>query len=218
MKKQILIISILGIVMIGFLLITLNSNSQNGILFESSYVEVDSAYPGENPQNNGIEGGDEDVEPKIPKDYAKEMVYVDIGGEVINPGVFKVGADARIGHVIDLAGGLTEYANTRGINQALRVHDELSIWVPHIDDEIILNTSSGSTAINNSTPVDDGLISINNASSVQLQTLSGIGPALADNIIAYREEFGPFTSIDELLNVNRIGERLLEGIRAFIKL
>ncbi|MEX0723434.1 MAG: helix-hairpin-helix domain-containing protein [Gracilimonas sp.] len=62
------------------------------------------------------------------------------------------------------------------------------------------------------------LININTAGSAQLQTLDGIGPAYADNIIQYREANGGFDSIDELLNVKGIGPVRLENIRPFIKI
>jgi|AntRauTorckE6833_2_1112554.scaffolds.fasta_scaffold00158_21 comEA protein len=72
-----------------------------------------------------------------------------------------------------------------------------------------------------SDPIDQppiALININTAGSAQLQTLNGIGPAYAENILQYRESNGGFDSIDELLNVKGIGQKRLENIRPYIKI
>lgn len=72
--------------------------------------------------------------------------------------------------------------------------------------------------ISSSDPETRGLININTASSAELQSLDGIGPAYAQNIIEYREANGGFDSIDELINVRGIGEKRLENIRPYITL
>ena len=67
-----------------------------------------------------------------------------------------------------------------------------------------------------SEPTESKIININTASSEQLQTLPGIGPVIADRIVAYRSEFGLFESVGELMNVSGIGEKKLEAIWDFV--
>jgi len=61
-----------------------------------------------------------------------------------------------------------------------------------------------------------GKINLNTATAEQLETLPGIGPALAERILAYREAYGPFTAVEDLLRVSGIGEKTLESIRDYI--
>lgn len=147
-----------------------------------------------------------------------QFIFVDVQGEVYAPGVFEVPADVRVGYLINLAGGLTRYANTRSLNQASRVHDEMVIFVAHIDDEVIVIDQSNAGGNTQATSAeDDGLISLSRATSTELQSLPGIGPALSANIVAYRESHGDFSTVDELVNVPGIGVRLLENVREFVK-
>ena len=63
------------------------------------------------------------------------------------------------------------------------------------------------------TPEPPALVDLNTATAEELETLSGIGPAMAQRIIEYREEYGPFSSVDELLDVSGIGEATLDALR-----
>jgi len=212
MKNQILILISLTIVAIGFFLLINNSSSNSGTLFEAE-TEILRA--------DGIGYEDEDMvvrvetEEKIPNQHG--MVFVDVQGEVVNPGVFEVDHDVRVGYLITLAGGVTDDANMRGLNQAARIYDEMVIFVPHIDDvqELAIGTD---VSDENSSGVDEsGLISLSTASALELQSLPGIGPTLSANIIARREMNGAFLSIDELINVDGIGAGTVENIREFVK-
>lgn len=137
-------------------------------------------------------------------------VFVDIKGEVVNQGVYEVNLDSRVKDVIEDAGGFTENADLKQVNLALRVEDEMVIYVPSIEEDI-----EGTITDNEA---NDGKISLNKATVKELQTLNGIGPAKAAAIIAYREEFGPFKEINELIVVSGIGEKSLEKIKEQLKL
>lgn len=141
----------------------------------------------------------------------KKNIFVDIGGQVRKPGVYTMEDGARLFEVIEKAGGLTENAFTAQINQAELVSDGQKIWIPSKEEA---ETSGNQTEIPNasspggaSAQPGDGKININTADSAALQEISGIGPATAEKIIAYRTENGAFQTIEDLKNVKGIGEK-----------
>ena len=206
MKKQVLILVGIIVLVIGFFYFTRTSNSQQGIIFEAEREEVpeDGFSNGDDGMNLAVE-----TEKRVENDL-RMTVFVDVQGEVMTPGVFEVSADVRVGYLIDLAGGLTMYANVRGLNQAARIYDEMVIFVPHIDDQIVSSDTGGAV-------INDGLISLSTASAIELQSLPGIGPALSANIIEHRNANGAFQTIDELLNVAGIGQGVFNNVREFIR-
>lgn len=136
-------------------------------------------------------------------------LIVDVKGEVMQPGVYEAEDESRVNDVILLAGGFTEEADVFPVNLAQRVHDEMTITVPKLGEEGISVTSvSGSS---NSEVTDK--IRINSATQTEIEKLSGIGPAKAQAIIAYREEHGLFSTVEDLLNISGIGEKTLENMR-----
>ena len=211
-KKQALILVGIVIFVSGFFLLTRNSNSNSGTLFESEIevLEIDEIdYEVHNPVN-GVEAKEFEI-------AQKGMVFVDVQGEVVSPGVFEVDRTVRVGYLIDLAGGLTDYASLRGLNRAARIYDEMVIFVSHVDDvsAMVSGIDDSNENADGSTP--SGLISLSSASALELQTLPGIGPTLSANIIDHRETNGPFSSIDELANVAGIGVLTVENIREYVK-
>lgn len=165
-------------------------------------------------------------ENKTHTDYARgedldQYIYVHICGEVKKPQVYKVKKNARLTHVIEQAGGLTEKAAGEYINQARFVIDGEKIYVPSIKEVKEMNliekdydiamkeqeTSSQSSSLR---------ININTASLEELMTLTGIGEAKANSIIAYRELNGLFQSIDEVKNIEGIKDGVFNKIRDLI--
>ncbi len=142
----------------------------------------------------------------------ESYTIVDVKGEVNEPGVYHVEHDSRIDDVISLAGGFTEDADELQVNQAQKVHDEMVIYVPTVDEtgEITEVTSSAS--------VNETGIRVNYATKEEIMELPGIGPSKADAIIQYREEHGSFSSEDDLLEVSGIGEKTLDSLREFIQI
>ncbi|MFK5884069.1 MAG: helix-hairpin-helix domain-containing protein [Candidatus Izemoplasma sp.] len=130
-------------------------------------------------------------------------IYIDIKGEVNNPGVYKVSSDYRLFQVVNLAGGLTSKADTLAINLSQKIRDELAIYIPSIDDEY------ASIVV---TDVKEGLIDINGANKELLETLPGIGPATAEAILEYRST-NIFITIEDIMNVPGIGEATYNDIK-----
>lgn len=142
-------------------------------------------------------------------------IYVEIKGSIAQPNVYQVAADARINDLVKLAGGLTKDADSRQINLAQPLQDGMSIYVPKKGEDLLVQEQTGSPATSSAIG-EAGVpnkINLNQADATQLQQVSGIGPKKAADIIDYRQKDGPFKSVDELTNVNGIGEKTLANIR-----
>ncbi len=153
------------------------------------------------------------------------FIMVDVKGAVKNPGVYKLDADSRVIDAILLAGGYAKSAQSRQINHAQKLQDEMVIYVPRKGEETeeVLNIADqSSTSVPSTqnggesakTPSD--LVNINTADEAGLTTLNGVGPAKAQAIIAYRTENGPFKTIQDLKNVTGIGEKTFESLKDFL--
>lgn len=136
-------------------------------------------------------------------------IYVDIKGAVAHPGVYKLETDSRLFQVVQKAGGLLHNADDLAINLSQTLSDEMVIYVPLEGEDYPLITDVIEDENN-------GIVNINLANQVELETLPGIGPSTALSIIAYRDEFGQFESVEELLNVSGIGEQTLADIKDYI--
>ena len=141
------------------------------------------------------------------------VLVVHISGEVVSPGVFELSQGARVWDAVIAAGGLTPYADQNAINLARLLSDEDHIIVFSIKDNMP-PAVSGNAAQNQ---VADNRININTATNQELQALSGVGPVIAGNIISHREARGGFATIEEIMNVSGIGERIFDNIRDRIR-
>lgn len=144
-----------------------------------------------------------------------DKIYVEIKGSVAQPNVYQVAADARINDLVKLAGGLTKDADSRQINLAQPLQDGMSIYVPKKGEDLLVQEQTD-PPVTSSAIGEAGVpnkINLNQADATQLQQVSGIGPKKAADIIDYRQKDGPFKSVDELTNVNGIGEKTLANIR-----
>ncbi len=151
-------------------------------------------------------------------------IYVQVAGAVARPGVYEVSPEARAFQVIQKAGGFTADADQQSVALAATLSDGCRIYVPRTGE-----SPPGGVAVpqEQSIPVPSGTggssgaaqpVSINSAGLEQFDSLPGVGPATAQNIITYREANGPFTSIEELTDVPGIGPAKLEQIRPLVVL
>jgi competence protein ComEA len=138
-------------------------------------------------------------------------ITVQVEGAVNHPGTVSLPAGARLDEAIAAAGGLTDDADVSRLFLAARVGDGERIIIPR--REIATSASGGTPA---DAQMGVGKLDLNTATAEQLQELPGIGAVLAQRIVAYRDEHGPFTSIDELDNVEGIGPSLLEKLRPLV--
>jgi competence protein ComEA len=136
---------------------------------------------------------------------APRRVYVHVAGAVRRPGLIRVPAGSRIATALERAGGPLRKAELSGVNLAAKVEDGQQVVVPSHAAE----PASGST----STPAAAGKLSLATATQAELEEIDGIGPTLAGRILEYRTEQGGVTSIEELSEVEGIGEKRLETLR-----
>lgn len=150
------------------------------------------------------------------KSSSAAEVYVDVDGAVVRPGVYRLKDGARVSQAIDAAGGLTAEADVTGLNRASKVADGQKIYVPKVGEQQTVSADGGADggAVLASGANDvAGLVNINTASAAELQTLSGIGPSMAQSIIDERTKNGAFASVDDLMRVSGIGEKKLANIK-----
>jgi competence protein ComEA len=134
-------------------------------------------------------------------------IIVDVAGEVAQPGVYEFAEGDRVIDAIERAGGQLPKADLSLLNLAAPLTDGTQILVPKAGPPGAV-VPGGGTAGSSA-----GLININAASATELETLSGIGEVLAATIVEYREQNGPFASVDDLMDVSGIGPATLEEIR-----
>jgi competence protein ComEA len=130
------------------------------------------------------------------------LVVVHVAGAVRSPGVYALDDTARVIDALAAAGGAAPDADVDQLNLAALVVDGLQIRVPVIGE--VLAAPVGGVA---SGPVD-----LNRASAAELETLPGVGPSIAAAIVAFRDESGPFLTVDDLLEVPGIGPAKLAGL------
>lgn len=133
-------------------------------------------------------------------------LYVHVLGAVEKPGLYVLDLDARLVDALAAAGGTTPDADLTAVNLARVLEDGEQVVVPAAG-------AAGGAPGSAAPPPGDDRIDLNAADQAALETLPRIGPALAERIIAWREENGRFTSVDDLLAVPGIGEKLLAGLR-----
>ncbi len=134
------------------------------------------------------------------------ILFVHVAGEVRAPGLYELHQGARIADAIAAAGGPTRKADVDAVNLADVVADAMKVEVP-ARGEAVTPTSSMSAS---------PLIDLNSADVMTLEQIPGIGPVRAAAIVQHRDERGPFTSIDQLLEVSGIGPATLESIRSYV--
>ena len=155
---------------------------------------------------------DDADEPSAKSSSAAE-VYVDVDGAVVKPGVYRLKDGARVSQAIDAAGGLTAEADVTVLNRASKITDGQKIYVPTVGEQQTAAAVGSSASTTPGTGSSSGLVNINTASAAELQTLSGIGPSMAQSIIDERTQNGAFASVDDLMRVSGIGEKKLAKIK-----
>ncbi|QLL23893.1 ComEA family DNA-binding protein [Actinobacteria bacterium IMCC25003] len=128
-----------------------------------------------------------------------QTLMVDVAGAVVNPGVYSLPLNARVVEAIKAAGGLKKGADTSDINQARILKDGEQIYVYPA-------AISGNGGISRPAIRKNGPIMINRATVKDFESLDGIGPVLANRIVAFRKTNGPFSAIEDLLKVPGIGQ------------
>ncbi|MFF8092004.1 helix-hairpin-helix domain-containing protein [Streptomyces sp. NPDC016675] len=155
-------------------------------------------------------------------------IVVDVGGKVRKPGVHRLPAGSRVADALRAAGGVRPGAGTDGLNRARFLVDgeQVVVGAPVPGTGTVPGgTVPGGSGGAGGSAVAGGLagagpvapVSLNTATADQLDTLPGVGPVLAQHIIDYRTRHGGFRSVDELREVNGIGERRFADLRNLVR-
>jgi competence protein ComEA len=138
-------------------------------------------------------------------------IVVHITGAVPRPGVYALPQGARVQDAISAAGGFLAEAEKGGINLARALEDGEQLDIPFVEGYSPVIPTLAIVA-----PPATEVININTATTLQLDTLPGIGPTTAQKIVEYREQNGPFLSIEDIVNVPGIGPATYEDIKDLI--
>ena len=137
------------------------------------------------------------------------VIFVDIKGEVKNPGVYQMKVGDRVKDALDAAGGLTAEADSQKVNLAQRVEDQMVIVVPKVGEEV----TEIPAGVMSQEAAKEGKVNINTATVEELKTLKGVGEKKAEAIIEYRKKNGSFKTKEDLMKVRGIGKKLFESFQ-----
>lgn len=148
-------------------------------------------------------------------------VAVHVTGQVAAPGVYRLTPPAMVQDALAAAGGATTAADLQRLNLAAPVADGMQIWVPGVDDEppsVVGPTgpAAGTNLGGERSGEEPAVVDLNAATAADLERLPGVGPATAAAILAHRDQHGPFSSVDGLIDVRGIGPAKLEAIRSLV--
>lgn len=175
------------------------TNEEQNISYEGNYSNDIS--------NNNAQTTTEE----IVQEGNDSLILVDIKGAVMRPGVYEAREGERVTDILDKAGGVTEEGDIDAINLALKLTDEMIIYVPKEGEVEEGNLASGQADVTGSS--QEQLVNINTATEVELETLPGIGPSKAAAIIEYRETNGKFTTIEDMKEISGIGDKIFEKLK-----
>lgn len=139
-------------------------------------------------------------------------IFVHVGGAVRRPGLYGLPQGARVDDAVRAAGGTLEDADLDALNLAARVKDGEKVLVPTEQGEA--EAQAGAAEAGGA--AQGGLMNLNTATVADLETLPGIGPALAQRILDYRERNGGFRAVEDLLEVPGIGAKKFEELREHV--
>ena len=166
----------------------------------ASVVAPDSAFTVEKADASDGESRQTD-----PVQSESASLFVHVGGSVADPGLYELAGDARVQQAIDAAGGFAEDAAIDALNLARQVQDGEQIIVPSMQEAA--GSGAPVSADSGASAFAHGKVDINTAAVDQLQQLNGVGPALAQRIIADRQANGPFKTVEDLKRVSGIGDK-----------
>lgn len=152
--------------------------------------------------------------PAVTATFTPSPLRVYVTGAVLHPDVYSLAPGSIVKEAIEAAGGTTDEADLDRINLAQELRDQQQLYVPCIgESNAPPPVTGGEPAASSGSGAPGGKISINTATPEELDSLPGIGPAIAQRIIDYREANGSFQSIEEITLVSGIGDATYEKIK-----
>lgn len=214
-NKQLVIkaAAIIGVIAVAFFVFVLNGNGESQDPPSVEIQQQESLGSGAGGETGG----------SLEESEAGPII-VDVSGAVQNPQVVELEENSRVADAISAAGGLKGDADTAGINQAAFLTDGEKIYVPAKGEAALpvagVSQSQGAGIQGSSVSLGGSAgsqkININQASSEELQTLNGVGPATAEKIMDYRSSNGYFKTIEDIKSVDGIGDKTFEKLKEHI--
>ena len=202
-----------GVIVLVFLLANILSNDSIKDIFTKNEDEI--------IMTNTTEEKDE-ISEKIEEssnNLSNEDKKIYISGEVVNSGVYDIKDGDRLDDLVKRAGGFTEKADLNSINLAMRLEDQMKIYIPNIDENQNKSTSDTNLAIGeintSNTRTQSQKINLNLATKEELMSLPNIGEKRAQAILDYRQE-NKFQKIEDIKNVSGIGDKYFEAMKDLI--
>jgi len=140
------------------------------------------------------------------------LLVVYVAGEVQSPGLYRVLPGARADDALRKAGGFTQHADRAGVNLAEVVQDGEEVRVPRMGDPAPKKRAARKSL----TRAPIASVDLNAAGAAELAQLPGVGETLAERIVAYREQNGPFASVDELADVSGMTQRRVDALAQYL--
>jgi competence protein ComEA len=144
-----------------------------------------------------------------PSPQVASLLVVHLSGEVIAPGVYRLPVGARVDDALKAAGGPTGEGDVHRLNLAARLADGQQIVVPKRIDPVLAGLSQAVSP----TP---GRVNLNTASVAELDRLPGVGPVTAQRIVAYREQHGPFSHVEQVRDAKLVSAATFEKIKDLV--
>lgn len=192
----------------------LSGNDEEFDLYSGAAQSKEEGYSEDTLEDVRV-SGEENLTQNI-RNETEDVCYVYICGAVISPGVYRMQTGSRVYEVIEAAGGLSEEASAAAVNQAESICDGQMIYIP-TKEEAEAGVTASIVGGSVSQEYMDDRVNINTASAEELMTLTGIGQTKADSILAYRDVYGGFSSVEEIMSVDGIKEGLYNQIKDDIR-
>lgn len=188
----------------------------------SASVTDETAF-NESAQENEEVSTTEDTDPASKAVKEPSSIFVYVCGAVEKPGVYELGEGSRVVDALEASGGFLETADKTYVNLAAMLDDGIKLYIPSLQETMESATlqvesfdKENSSFNGNTDSSGSGLININLATKEELTTLPGIGNATAEKIVDYRQKNGSFKSIEDIMNVSGIKDKLFSKIKDHI--
>ena len=202
--KIIVICACLGLALGGFFL--LKPSSQTSVKETNLSAEV-AAVSKDSSSEKEVKKEEKDESPE------QDLITVDVKGAVKSPGIYDLPVGSRVHDAVQKAGGLTEEADSKSLNLAQKVSDEVLVYVPTKGEEAASQQATSGTTPSTS---KEKKVNLNKASLEELKQVKGLGGKRAQDIIDHREANGKFKSVDELKKVSGIGAKTIEKLKDYV--
>jgi len=192
-------LAVVGAIVVALLFVGARAvRGESGGGSDSGYASYDYGSDEAGAEDEAGEGGDETFSVEGGSD-----VVVDVTGAVARPGVYRLPAGSRVDDAVSRAGGASGKAELDSLNLAARLADGQQVVVP---EHGVASAGGGEAE-------EEGPISLGTATAAELDTIDGIGPVTAEDIIDFREEHGGLSSVDQLDQISGIGPATMEALR-----